>query len=125
MQAETERYTVSDIVPAELLSSEKPVAFYGYALPKEGLRDVLLDRMLALGDPSRAEPGILVYEIHRDLSRPDAIAFYELYENGAAIREHLDTPYMTAFLADSDSLLESDLEIIALELIRSDTRGLE
>lgn len=91
------RYAVSEIVPAELLSSETPVAFYGYARAKEGTRHILMERMLSLGDPSRAEPGILVYEIHHDASRPDSIAFYELYANGAAIREHLEKPYMKAF----------------------------
>ncbi|MBM7244231.1 antibiotic biosynthesis monooxygenase [Rhodococcus fascians] len=109
---------MSDIVDTELLSSEGPVAFYGYAQAKEGARHVLLERMLALGEPSRAEPGILVYEIHHDTTRPDCIAFYELYAHGAAIREHLEQPYMKAFFADSDALLQDDLEITALELLR-------
>lgn len=113
------RYAVSEIVPAELLSSETPVAFYGYARAKEGTRHILMERMLSLGDPSRAEPGILVYEIHHDASSPDSIAFYELYANGAAIREHLEKPYMKAFFADSTTLLQSNLEIIPLQPIRS------
>ncbi|MBA4025492.1 MAG: antibiotic biosynthesis monooxygenase [Gordonia sp.] len=110
---------MSDLVPAELLASDSPVAFFGYAHAKQGLHQALLERMLALGEPSRREPGILAYEIHQDSSRPDAIAFYELYANGAAVRDHLEQPYMQEFFADRMSLLESDFEMSVLNPVRS------
>ena len=109
---------MSDIVSPELLSRTEPLAFYGYAHAAPGQHGALLDRMLELGPPSRNEPGVLVYEIHQDANKPESIAFYELYADGAALRTHIEQPYMVAFFKDSESLLRADLEIIPLDPIR-------
>jgi quinol monooxygenase YgiN len=110
---------MTDIVSAELLASDTPIAFFGYARAKDGCLPTLMERMSALGDTSRREPGVLVYEIHQDETRPDSIAFYELYANGAALQYHLEQKYTQQFFAESTSLLESSLEIHPLEPIRS------
>lgn len=78
-----------------------------------------MKRMLSLGDPSRSEPGIRVYEIHQDASNPSSIAFYELYANGAALREHLEQPYMQEFFAERMTMLEKDFEMTVLQPVRS------
>jgi quinol monooxygenase YgiN len=105
---------MTELISAELLSSDEPVAFFGYARAKQGLEQELADRMRALGTPSRQEPGVLVYESHRDAAQPGAVAFYELYANGAAVKSHLDQPHMQNFFADCPALLASDLEISVL-----------
>lgn len=108
-----------ELLSAEILASTSPVAFFGYARAKQGCRDELLALMLGLGEPSRSEPGVVAYEIHDDSAQQDAIAFYELYADGAAVQAHLEQPYMREFFAKSQSLLASDLEISILRPIRS------
>lgn len=107
-----------EIVSPELFSRTTPIAFYGYAHAAPDRFQELLDRMLALGPPSRNEPGVLVYEIHREAGQPNSIAFYELYADGDALRTHIEQPYMIAFFDDSQSPLRTDLEIISLDPIR-------
>ncbi|MFD4249169.1 putative quinol monooxygenase [Amycolatopsis thermoflava] len=105
---------MSELVSAELLASTEPVAFFGYADPQPGRERELRERMLALGEPSRAEPGILAYEAFSDAARPGSVAFYEFYRDGRAVQHHLEQPYMRQFFEDSASLLAGDLEIHVL-----------
>ncbi|MCE0765562.1 antibiotic biosynthesis monooxygenase [Pseudonocardia kujensis] len=114
---------MSGPVSAELLASTRPVAFFGYADPKPGLERDLRERMLALGDPSRAEPGVLAYEVHEAPSRPGSVAFYEVYRDGNAVRAHLEQPHMREFFADSAALLAGDLDIHVLHPILAEERG--
>ncbi|GAA4690979.1 hypothetical protein GCM10023215_29750 [Pseudonocardia yuanmonensis] len=110
---------MSEPISAELLTSDEPVAFVGYADSRPGREQDLRERMLALGDPSRAEPGVLAYEAFVNPARPGSVAFYELYRDGHAVREHLEQPYMRRFFEDSASLLVGDLEIHVLHPLRA------
>jgi len=47
----------------------------------------------ALIEPSRAEPGNLMYEAHRDPADPRAFLLYERYVDEAAYRAHGDSPH--------------------------------
>lgn len=47
----------------------------------------------ALIDPSRAEPGTLVYQPHRDPSDPRVFMLYEQYVDEAAYRAHGDSEH--------------------------------
>jgi quinol monooxygenase YgiN len=42
----------------------------------------------ALVEPSRAEPGMLLYQPHRDPANPRAFVLYEQYVDEAAYRAH-------------------------------------
>lgn len=47
----------------------------------------------ALIEPSRAEPGNLAYEPHRDPSDPRTFLLYERYVDEAAYRAHGESPH--------------------------------
>lgn len=55
---------------------------------KEGNSDAVAAAIAELIAPSRAEPGNLVYEPHRDPADPDVFFFYERYVDQAAYEAH-------------------------------------
>jgi quinol monooxygenase YgiN len=44
-----------------------------------------------------AEPGCLVYRVHRSTSDPDLFLFYETYADDAAFDLHRKAPHLAAF----------------------------
>ncbi len=50
----------------------------------------------AIAGPSRAEPGNLMYQPHRDASDPRVFFFYEQYTDEAAYQAHLASPHVKA-----------------------------
>jgi quinol monooxygenase YgiN len=60
---------------------------------KPGHEDAVLKAVRALTEPSRAEPGTLVYQAHRDPSDPRVFFFYEQYANREAAAAHRETPH--------------------------------
>jgi quinol monooxygenase YgiN len=62
----------------------------------------------ALIEPSRGEPGCLVYQCHRDPENPRAFLLYEQYEDEAAYQAHASSPHFAAHgLGDGIPRLES------------------
>jgi quinol monooxygenase YgiN len=55
---------------------------------KPGEEGAVADCILQLMEPSRAEPGNLFYQAHRDPEDPTAFFFYEQYVDGDAYKAH-------------------------------------
>lgn len=55
---------------------------------REGTADAVAAAVAELIAPSRAEPGNLVYEPHRDPADPNVFFFYERYADRAAYDAH-------------------------------------
>jgi quinol monooxygenase YgiN len=73
-----------------------------------GQEDEVLDHVLALIEPSRAEPGNLFYQLHRDPENPRAFFFYEQYADQDAFRAHGDSEHFKRHgLEGAIPLLES------------------
>lgn len=45
----------------------------------------------------RAEPGCLVYRLHRSTRDPDLFLFYEMYADDAAFDVHRQAPHLAAY----------------------------
>ncbi|HEY8676753.1 MAG TPA: putative quinol monooxygenase [Candidatus Dormibacteraeota bacterium] len=57
--------------------------------------------------PTRAEPGCLMYEVHRSVDRPRVYFLYEQFVNEAAFILHIDSePYKRLIVGDAVTLLE-------------------
>lgn len=83
-----------------------PYSLWATVKAKPGKGDILAERLLALVEPSRAEPGALEYHVHRDRKDPDRFTLYEAFASVDDFRAHLDTPYIQAFLADRTSFMD-------------------
>ncbi len=45
----------------------------------------------------KAEPGCLVYRVHRSTKEPELFLFYETYVDDAAFELHRNAPYLAAY----------------------------
>ena len=52
---------------------------------------------------SSAEPGCLRYDVLQDLDDPQVISLYEVFEDEAAFRAHLDYPHYRHWMSQSAS----------------------
>jgi quinol monooxygenase YgiN len=57
-------------------------------IAKPGEEEAVAAAIDALVEPSRAEPGMLVYQPHRDPENPRVFLVYEQYVDEAAYRAH-------------------------------------
>ena len=68
----------------------------------------------------KAEPGCLVYRLHRSSKDADLFLFYEVYEDEAALELHRKAPHLAAYRArrENERLTEGAVEV---EIYRSIT----
>jgi quinol monooxygenase YgiN len=57
-------------------------------IAREGYEEEVAEAIRALIEPTRAEPGNLFYQPHRDPDDPRVFVFYEQYEDEAALEAH-------------------------------------
>jgi quinol monooxygenase YgiN len=62
-------------------------------IAKEGETENVEAAIRRLAGPSRQEPGILVYQAHRDPESPNVFFFYEQYADEAAYQAHVDSEH--------------------------------
>ncbi|GAA3665024.1 hypothetical protein GCM10022224_031640 [Nonomuraea antimicrobica] len=87
------------------------IALYGFARPKPERAAELEQLLLSFVQPTRAEPGSLHYQVHRDTTDPTAFVFYELWRSADDLRAHLTRPELTHFQQHRMDYLREDLEI--------------
>jgi len=76
------------------------------ALP--GNEDRVAAAIAKLAEPSRAEPGIVFYQPHRDPDNPGVFFFYEQYVDKAAYEAHGSSEHFKAYgFGEAIPLLES------------------
>jgi len=79
----------------------------------EQLRTVLL----ALIEPSRAEPGCIRYEMFQNIDDPTDFTFTEEWKDLAALDSHMATPHFQAAVAKLGDLLAGDADIRKYTLV--------
>jgi quinol monooxygenase YgiN len=62
-----------------------------------GCEEALFGHLSALVEPTRAEPGCLTYELHRDPDNAAKFFFYERFASQEALDAHLATPHFQNF----------------------------
>jgi quinol monooxygenase YgiN len=70
---------------------------------KPGEEEAVAAAVSQLIEPSRAEPGIILYQPHRDPEDPTVFYFYEQYVDEAAYKAHGDSAHFQA-LAFGDAI---------------------
>lgn len=62
-----------------------------------GEEDAVASAIEALVEPSRAEPGVLLYQPHRDPEDPKVFLLYEQYVDEAAYKAHGESAHFRRF----------------------------
>ena len=82
------------------------------ALP--GHEEELFALLQALVEPTRAEAGSMIYELHRDPEDAGKFMFYERFVNQEALDFHCATPHFVNFGAVRAASTPDPLESIAV-----------
>jgi autoinducer 2-degrading protein len=67
---------------------------------KEGELDAVLAALGPLVESSRAEPGCLMYQAHRDPENPNVFFLYEQYADEAAYQAHSESEHFNTYAVD-------------------------
>ena len=84
---------------------------------KEGQEDRMKDVLLALVVESRLEPGNLHYELLLSEDDPCEFAFYEVWENQAALNAHLRSKHISVAHSFSAELADREPRVVAYRSI--------
>lgn len=84
---------------------------------KEGRRKELRSSLLALIEPTRAEPGNLDYVLFEMRDEPGTFYMREAFASQAALDEHVAAPYFQVFTAKMNNLLAEPIKLIFLDQI--------
>jgi len=82
-----------------------------------GHRAQLRDALLALIEPTRAEPGCLDYVLFELRDEPGTFYMREAFTSSAALELHKSLPHFQAFAAKASELLAEPLRLIVLERV--------
>lgn len=61
---------------------------------REGASDQVAAAIAKLVEPARAEPGMLLYQCHRDPDDLNVFSFYEQYRSADDYQAHIESPHM-------------------------------
>lgn len=61
--------------------------------------------------PTREEPGCISYTLHQSNDDPCVFVFVETWRSQADLDEHLQKPYLQAFVAAAGELLAEPLDV--------------
>ena len=78
---------------------------------KDGMCETVKEHGLALLGPTRSEAGCISYDLHQSDEDENLFMFYENWTSKQALDEHLQTPYLQAFIAKADELLDGPLDV--------------
>lgn len=79
-----------------------------------GHEEELFELLQALVEPTRAEPGCMIYELHRDPEDAGRFMFYERFVNQAALDTHVAMPQFVNFGAVRAASKPDPLESVAV-----------
>lgn len=90
---------------------DSPLVLIVHLRARSGLAAALGASLSALVAPTRQEPGCLAYALHRAADDPALFMLHEVWRSRADLDEHFGQPYLRAFLAQQENLLEAPFEI--------------
>jgi len=91
--------------------SEQTVTVIARVKAKEGKTEEVESVLMELIAPTREEPGCISYVLHQSQDDKHSFVFVENWANQTALDEHLQKPYLQAFLARADELLAEPLDV--------------
>ncbi len=78
---------------------------------KPGCEEQVHQEVVSLLAPTRAEPGCIVYDVHRATDNRARFMFYEIWTSEAHLKKHLEMPYLKRWVAMAPDLLTGPMEL--------------
>jgi quinol monooxygenase YgiN len=84
---------------------------------KSGLEQQVAEAVMALVGPTRKEPVCINYDLHQSSDDKTLFMLYENWTSKKALDDHLEMPYLKAFLGKAADILAQPVEITLWEMI--------
>ena len=91
--------------------SEQTVTVIARVMAKTDKADEVESVLMDLIGPTREEPGCVSYVLHQSKDDRCSFLFVENWASQMALDEHLQKPYLQAFIARADELLAEPLDV--------------
>jgi quinol monooxygenase YgiN len=85
---------------------------------KPGQEEAVKEALLSLVEPTRKEPGCLLYNLHQSKSDPTMFMFYEVWASQEALDAHGKTPHMRALGAKLKDKTDKGGGVMRYELLK-------
>jgi quinol monooxygenase YgiN len=73
--------------------------------------DAVKEMLRGLVGPTRQEPGCIAYVLHQSTDDPCSFVFLETWKSQGDLDEHLQKPYLQAFIGRADAVLSEPLDV--------------
>jgi quinol monooxygenase YgiN len=73
---------------------------------KKDCIEAVKTELLKLVEPTRRESGCIEYRLHQDNDDPAVFIFYENWESGTCLEQHINAAHFKAYLRAVDALVE-------------------
>lgn len=73
---------------------------------RPGRRSQLREVLTSLIEPTRADVGMITYELHEDAADPDQFWFVEVWDSAVSLERHLGQPHLEALTAREAELVD-------------------
>jgi quinol monooxygenase YgiN len=90
---------------------DMPVRVIAQAWARPGREAEVRAALVEIAEPSRADPGCLMWEAYDDPQEPRRFVTVELWADQAAFTAHMATPHVRAIIARAEALLAVPPEI--------------
>ena len=84
---------------------------------KPGREERVRNEILALVEPTRAEPGCINYDLHVSQDDPSRFLLYENWTSKGELDKHLAMPYLERFKGLAEELLAGPIEIVLYDML--------
>ncbi|QDU35374.1 Putative monooxygenase [Poriferisphaera corsica] len=93
--------------------STSPLTIIAKVIVKSESREELESELFALLEPSRKDPGCVLYDLHQSDEDPNLFLFYETWESKPLWEAHMETPHLKHWRAISEGKI-ADFELLQM-----------
>jgi quinol monooxygenase YgiN len=83
-----------------------PLTIVAKVVAKKGAVEPVKAELLKLIAPTRNESGCIEYILHQDNENPAVFIFYENWESGASLEQHMNSDHFKAYIAAVGDMIE-------------------
>jgi quinol monooxygenase YgiN len=102
--------------------SGRQVTVVAYLTPRPGKEDDLRDVLLSLVEPTHAEPGCIVYDLHRSNDDPCVFLYFEIWRSEEDLQAHLEMPHLEPLFARKEELLAQEIDVELFRMVSTPKR---
>jgi len=84
---------------------------------KEGMDENVREELVKLVTPTRSEPGCVVYDLYQSGDSNSLFMFYECWKSKKDLDEHLQKPYIKAFMEKAGEMLAEPVKVSLWEML--------